>query len=230
LSEIDNIIEIWWQRGILVSGFELKCYECNFQTWYSIDLVGETYTCYRCQFTNKRPANSQIHFRLQESFYQAHFENMIVPILTLAYLKSICLESFIYTLPIYIESNNPYSPELDIVSIFDGELCLVECKVPNKFDDKVLNIYSNIAKKIGAQRIIFSTISREHTCEKQDCQHCQMLDVENYSDEIFSHGISSDPTQWGSREKIKNLRCKLSSNGIQVNTLCAYDLFIGAFN
>jgi hypothetical protein len=223
INEFNNFIELWWKKGVLISGFELKCVECNFETWYSIDLVGETYTCHRCQTVNKIPANSQIRYRLQESFYQAHFEHMIVPILTLDYIKSNTQESFLYSLPIYLDPNNPNSPELDLVLICDGNLCLAECKFPNKIDNGVLKLYSDTAKKIKAHRIIFSSLDRENTCATSYCQDCQQQN-NNYSDEIFSHGVPEDSTQWGTRERIKDLRNQLSPFNIEVNTICAYDL------
>ena len=223
-EEINRLIDLWLQKGILVSGFELKCQECNFQTWYPIEIIGDKYVCWRCQLENKRPYDAQIQYRLQESIYQAHRENMIVPILTLDFIKShIAEDSFLYTVPVSLDSTNPISPDIDIISIVDGEFVVAECKLPNKLDNAVFDRYGEIAKKILAHRIVFSTIRRENTCENQDCRECQKLG-ENYSDEIFTHGIPDNPEQWGTREKIQDFRQKMVREGIAVTTFCARDL------
>jgi len=222
-NEIYRLIDLWWRKGILVSGFNLKCNECNFESWYSIDTVGDRYVCLRCQLENKMPYDSQIHYRLQESFYQAHQENMLVPVLTLNYIKGITDESFLYSVPVFTEPNNPNSPEVDIITIVDGELIIGECKKTNKLDKAVFSRYGEVAKKIMAHRIIFSTINRENTCENQDCKECIKLG-EYCSDEIFTHGIPSNPEQWGTREFIKDFRTQIAKEGISVSTICASDL------
>ena len=223
-KEINRLIDLWLRKGILVSGFELKCQECNFQTWYPIDVVGDKYVCWRCQLENKRPYDSQIQYRLQESIYQAHWENMIVPILTLDLIKShIAEDSFLYTVPVSLEPNNPISSDIDIISVVDGEFIIAECKQPNKLDNAVFKRYGDIAKKIMAHRIVFSTISRKNTCENQHCTECEKLG-EDFSDEIFTHGIPDNPKQWGTREKIKDFRQKMAQEGIAVSTFCARDL------
>jgi len=223
-NEIDRLTNIWWRKGILTSGFELSCEECNFETWYPIEIVGDRFICWRCQLENLRPHDSEIHYKLQESFYQAHWENMIVPILTLDYIKNnVAEESFLYSVPVSLEPNNPSSSDIDLVAIVDGEVVIAECKIPNKLDNKVFRRYDEIARKTMAHRIVFSTINRKNTCENKDCKECTKL-VGVYSDETFSHGVPSNPKQWGTREKIKDFRGKMAEDGISVTTLCSEDL------
>jgi len=223
--EIDRLTDLWWQKGILTSGFELSCEECNFETWYPIEIVGDKYVCWRCQLENRRPHDSEIHYKLQESFYQAHSENMIIPILTLDYIKSnVAKESFLYSVPLSLEPNNPTSSDIDIVAIVDGEVIIAECKMPNRLENKIFERYGQTARGIMAHRIVFSTINRKNTCENQDCDKCIELLGETYEDETFSHGVPSNPKQWGTREKIKDFRQKMAQEGILVETLCAKDL------
>lgn len=223
-NEIDRLTNIWWRKGILTSGFELSCDECNFEAWYPIEIVGDKFICWRCQLENKRPHDSEIHYKLQESFYQAHRENMIVPILTLDYVKNnVVEESFLYSVPVNLEPNNPSSSDIDLVAIVDGEVVIAECKIPNKLDNEVFKRYDKIARKIMAHRIVFSTINRKNTCENEDCKECMKLG-EVYPDETFSHGVPSNPKQWGTREKIKDFRRKMAEDGVFVTTLCSRDL------
>jgi len=225
-NEIDRLIKLWWQKGILVSGFELKCEECNFHTWYPIEMVGDNFICLRCQIQNKRPHNAEIQYRLQESFYQAHWENMMVPILTLDMLKSyITRESFIFSLPVYTKPLEVNSPEIDLIVISDGEIVVAECKKPNKLEEGVFTLYSEIARHILAHRILFSTITRKNTCENNDCKECVKLGV-FHADEIFSHGIPDNPANYGTREKIKHFREEMLKEDILVETICAHNLGI----
>lgn len=223
-NEIDRLANIWWRKGILTSGFELSCEECNFESWYPIESVGDRFVCWRCQLENKRPHDSEIHYRLQESFYQAHWENMIVPILTLDYIKNnVAEESFLYSVPVSLEPNNPNSSDIDLVAIVDGEVVIAECKIPNRLDNKVFKRYGQIVRKTMAHRIVFSTINRKNTCENKDCNECTKLG-EVCSDETFSHGVPSNLKQRGTREKIKDFREEMAADGIFVTTLCSRDL------
>jgi hypothetical protein len=224
VAEVDQYISDWLENGVLVSGFRLDCPECGFEGWYPIEMVGEKYVCIRCGSVNRRPHESEIHYRLHESVYQAHRENMVVPVLTLAYLKTmIAQDCFIYAVPVNLEKDNPKSPEIDIIAIVDGAVILGECKKPNKLDNKVFQRYDQLSEKLMADGIMFSTINRENTCEKRDCKECSSEVIENWhSDETFTHGVTSNTGQWGTREKIRDFRQKQYPKGIIVYTLCAY--------
>ena len=224
-AQVDIWCDNWLEKGILISGFELNCPKCDFETWYPITQVGEIFTCLRCQSVVRRPLEAQIHYRLHESLYQAHKENMIVPILTLNMLRQKAQESFIYILPVRLEKGNPRSPEIDLIAIIDGEFVIGECKVPNHMSKKVYSTYSYLANILHATTILFSTISRKESCENIDCRICSKItSIDQYSDEIFSHGMPSDPTNWGDREKIRDFRVKRLQNGVDVDSICAFDL------
>jgi len=223
-SQVDWFFDHWLERGILNSGFQLSCPQCDFEGWYPITAVGESYRCWRCQSEVMRPPSAEIHYRLHESVYQAHKDNMIVPMLTLDQLRKNAKHSFIYTAPVLLEKGNPRSPEIDLLAMFDGKMIIGECKVPNSMSKKVYGKYGHLADKISADMILFATVSRENTCEGRDCKLCRQEAPDNYADETFSHGISADPNQWGNREKIRDFRIKQSHKGIAVECFCAFDL------
>jgi len=225
-ANVDLWFSNWLKNGVLVSGFQLDCPECDFTSWYPIEAVGEKYVCTRCRSENRRPHQSEIHYRLHESVYQAHIENMVVPVLTLDFLKTdIAQDSFIYSVPVSIEKGNPRSPDIDIIAIVDGDLFIGECKNPNKLDNEVFNRYDQLVEKVMPDCIVFSTIKRDNACKKRDCRECSSGVIgQFYSDETFTHGVSSNTEQWGTREKIRDFREKLNTKGISVYTLCAYTL------
>lgn len=222
---VNNWIDTWLRKGIMLSGFELSCPECDFETWYPISEVGEKYKCWRCQSENRRPPEAEIHYRLHESMYQAHIENMVVPVLTLQWLKRyMCDHSFIYSVPVSLQGGEPSSPDIDIVAIVDGGIIIGECKKPNKLPIKLFDRYSQVAEKVMADAIVLSTISRNNSCDESDCDRCSKSDDRDYADNAFTHGVPSDSKQWGSREKIKDFRNKQSQKGVSVITLCSHDL------
>lgn len=222
---VNNWIDTWLKRGIMLSGFELSCPECDFEAWYPISEVGEKYKCWRCQSENRRPPEAEIHYRLHESMYQAHIENMIVPILTLHWLKSyVCNHSFIYSVPVSLQRGEPSSPDIDIIAIVDGGIIIGECKKPNKLPTKLFDRYSQVAEMVKADAIVLSTISRNNSCDKLDCDRCSKNDDRDHADNAFTHGISDDNKQWGTREKIKDFRSKQLQKGVSVITLCSHDL------
>jgi len=223
-NEVDRWIESWLNKGILVSGFQLSCQDCDFEGWYPIGIVGEDYICLRCGAKNRRPHQSNISYRLHESVYQAHSENMVVPILTLNFLKAYASESFMFCVPMKLERDNPHSPDIDIVAIVDGEIVIGECKKPNKLRKDLFNRYDSIASRINAENIVFSSIDRENTCGKNKCEECSNGVKSFYCDEIFTHGIPSDRKQWGTRELIREFREKQSEKGVWIHTFCAYYL------
>lgn len=223
-SQVDDWFHHWLERGILSSGFQLSCPKCDFEGWYPITAVGENYRCWRCQSEVMRPPSAEIHYRLHESVYQAHKDHMIVPILTLDQLRKNAEHSFVYTAPVLLEKGNPRSPEIDVLAMFDGRVIIGECKVPNSMSKNVYGKYGHLADKISADIILFATVTRKNTCESSDCKLCRQVALDNYADEIFSHGISANPNQWGDREKIRGFRSKQSQKGITVECLCAFDL------
>jgi hypothetical protein len=223
-SQVDDWFHRWLERGILSSGFQLSCPKCDFEGWYPITAVGENYRCWRCQSEVMRPPSAEIHYRLHESVYQAHKDHMIVPILTLDWLRKGAQHSFVYTTPVLLEKGNPKSPEIDVLAMSDGRVIIGECKVPNRMSKSVYGKYGHLADKISADIILFATATRKNTCESVDCKLCRQLATDSYADEIFTHGISANPNQWGDREKIGDFRIRQSQKGITVWSLCTFDL------
>lgn len=222
-GQVDSWFRYWLEKAILGSGFQLSCPKCDFEGWYPITAVGESYRCWRCQSEVMRPPSAEIHYKLHESIYQAHKDHMIVPILTLDQLRRYAEYSFVYTVPVLLEKGNPRSPEIDVLAMIDGRVVIGECKLPNRMSKEVYGKYVHLADKLSANTILFATISRKNTCESHDCKLCHAASDE-YADEIFSHGVSDNPNQWGDREKIRDFRIKQSHKGITVECLCAFDL------
>jgi hypothetical protein len=220
---IDQLLRTLIQAGAVYSGYVLDCPDCNLEEWYPISEVTETFRCRRCLTVQTRPPNPSIFFRLNEALYQAYLNNFAVPALVLEVLHNSSRASFIFSPQIKLEATDVYSPEVDIVAICDGKLSIGEAKSTNRIKQEQFSALETIALGVSAKQIIFGTTSRE-SCH--DCESCskQM----HYADNSFGHGSTRDPRRWGTRERIKDLRERLRTQGIQVTSVCAEDILQGA--
>ena len=88
---------------------------------------------------------------------------MVVPILTLYELKNRYKESFLHINQIKIKeigSSKDYM-ELDVCCICNGKIIIGECKKPNKVHMGQIRKYAELCEKLGAEKVIFSTINNE---------------------------------------------------------------------
>jgi hypothetical protein len=223
---INQTIEELIKNGAIHSGYVLDCSHCGLEEWYPIDEVTETYRCRRCLSTQPRPLSPLVHFRLNEALYQAYASNFLVPIQTLKVLMQSSRASFIFCPQIKLDVADVHSPELDIVAIQDGEITIGEATSKNKIQKtRVYNI-GEIAQKIQARRVIFSTTNRKN-CNNTNCDSC--ISERNYADNAFSQG-SESRGEWGTREFIRDLRTRLVQHDIQVACICAEDIEKDSFH
>ena len=219
---VDQLLRELIQGGAVHSGYVLDCPDCKLEEWYPIDEVTETFRCRRCLTIQTRPPGPSIFFRLNEALYQAYLNNFAVPALVLDVLHNSSSASFIFSPQIKLEASNAHSPEVDIVAICDGKLSIGEAKSTNKIKQEQFGVLETIAVGVGAKQIVFGTTSRD-SC--RDCESCskQM----NYADNAFGHGSIKNTEHWGTRERIKDLRERLDTQGIQVTSICAEDMSQG---
>ncbi len=87
---------------------------------------------------------------------------MIVPILTLSKLQKAVEESFIYVPEIDIwKETKEDKKEIDLCCVLDGEIFIGECKTSKTVNQKDIKKYFELATEVGAQGLIFSTLSPE---------------------------------------------------------------------
>jgi hypothetical protein len=180
-----SIIDTLVNNEVLERGFIFKCQKCRNADWYEISKVTHRFKCSRCyedQIYNSETLKLQSsefrvqpiwYYKLNEIVYQAYFHNSSVPLLTIAKLKETSSKHFEYISEIEIRQNPSDSKpnmEIDICCISDGNIIIGECKKGNKLSEKtgdervaeekaVIEKYIDIANKIGADRIVFSTLS-----------------------------------------------------------------------
>jgi len=166
-------IDRFSQRGILYRGFILQCEHCRYAAWMPIKDLTDCFTCLRCHreqvYTSKhwkRPRSQpSVYYQLDEIVYQGLVNDMVVPILTLDYLRRGAAGSFQYTEELeYRKPNDPKpSIECDVNCIIDGVITIGEAKKADRLDAKrkkeleIIQDYRQLASMIGARRLVFST-------------------------------------------------------------------------
>lgn len=162
-------------KSILYRGFIFKCQHCKNAAWYSIENVTHKFVCNRCnheQRYDKRHILSSHeplwYYKLDEVIYQGYLHEMMVPVLTLKYLKSKSQSSFYYLPEIEIRSSlSQKKPEmeLDICCCIDGKVIIGQCTKKDLLENtavgenKRLNKNREISQAVKAEQFILSTSS-----------------------------------------------------------------------
>ncbi len=217
-SFVDNLLKRLMDAGAVHSGYILDCGYCSLEGWYPINDVGESFRCQRCLASQTRPPSPSIVFRLHEALYQACLNNFVVPTLVLDTLNGSTWASFIFAPQIRLDTKDTHSAEIDTIAICDGILTIGEAKSTNSISKKEIGVLESTARRIHAQHFVLSTNSRQ-SCKGIDCSTCSQQ--EHYADNAFGHGSTSN---WGTRERIIDLRDRLSPLGIRVTSICSEDI------
>lgn len=181
-----EIIDSYISRKILYRGFVLACRHCSSVEWFSVDEIGHTFTCRRCGNTQQygkaswRNGNEPAWFyKLDEIVYQAVLNNSAAPILTLAAIRRSAKDSFLLCpeLRISVQGDKKHRMEIDICCIPDGKLCIGEAKSNGTLATNDVSAgdaaarYRDLAEKIGATGVIFSTSTAEWDKASQSAMH-----------------------------------------------------------
>lgn len=221
---IDELLRELIGLGAIHSGYVLDCSKCKLEDWYPIDEVSEDFRCRRCLAKEIRPLSPAVSFRLNEALYQAYLHNFAVPTLVLDVLQKFTNTSFAFAPQIKLDERDEHSPEIDIVALCDGDLIVGEAKSTDRIKKEQIDCLESTALRIKAQRIVLGTTNRD-SCRDIDCTVCSKNP--NYADNAFTHGSSQTPQFWGTKERIKDLRHRLSKDGVEVTSICAQDILLG---
>ncbi len=171
-ARASQVIDDYVARELFYRGLILACSYCSNVAWFSIGELTQAFTCRRCgknqQYTKsswKHPDEPSWFYKLDELVYQALSYNSVVPILTLSALRAKHKESFLFCpeLRITAHGQKKHFMELDICCIPDGKLCIGEAKSNGSLTtsaisaNEVAEKYRNLADKLGAARVTFST-------------------------------------------------------------------------
>ena len=167
------------EKEILKMGFILKCPKCSHKSFYSLNVIKDTFICKRCDAVQKITCESLhdqkpiIYYMLSEVIFQFFEQNGDVSLLTLNWLKKHkSKEAFMFSPEVKIYKNNQEYLELDIACICDGKIIIGECKKTNEDWNKFLEKQKNEKKSkkdrfleilqiIQPDIVVFSTLDKQ---------------------------------------------------------------------
>jgi hypothetical protein len=168
-------IDRFSQRGIMYRGFILQCEFCRHSAWIPMKDLTDRFTCLRCHrdqvYTSKHwkvpRSQPSVYYQLDEIVYQGLVNDMVVPILTLDYLRRGAVGSFQYTEELEYRKPNTPKPfiECDVSCIVDGVITIGEAKTADRLDAtrkkelQIIQDYRQLASMIGARHLVFGTRS-----------------------------------------------------------------------
>jgi hypothetical protein len=132
-AELDRLLRL----RVLRRGLILRCARCNWLDWYSIDHIGQSFRCVRCDRDNfleqarwRDPVSEpQWYYDLDHAVREALKLDGHVPILALDRLRARHRDGFSFTTDFEIIKNSTrHPPEIDFAVIADGRLVLGEAK------------------------------------------------------------------------------------------------------
>jgi len=214
-GKVNGLVAALLEKGVLQPGAVFDCRTCHAERWYHAREFDDSFVCRRCQEKQSCGPSPDWRYSLHESVFQGYFQRMRAPVMALDSLRSDSETSFVFMSEAEFRYANGQAIEVDIVACQDGELLIGEAKTGSHVPKESLAEYEQVAEVLGARRLVFATSERTSGgCGKMNCEEC------SNADEAFSHGKMSDPSNWGTREAIKDLREKLVKMRIDVETLC----------
>jgi len=167
-----ELIDEYVEKSIFYRGYIFQCENCSDVAWHSIAEVDQSFTCQRCGKNQKYkhqhwkiPNEPLWFYKLDEMVYLMLNHNGHVPLLTLNKLRVTSKESFLFRpeLRIIPKGSDKTFLEMDICCIPNGKLCIGEAKSNgdlagnNLTAIEIAERYRDLALKIGASMIVFST-------------------------------------------------------------------------
>ena len=214
-ERVNGLVATLLEKRVLQPGAVFDCRACRAEEWYHAREFDDSFVCRRCLEKQSCGPSPDWRYSLHESVFQGYFQRMRAPVMALDSLRSDSETSFVFMSEAVFTYANGRAIEVDILVCQDGELLIGEAKSGSRVSKRSLARYEQVAKELGARRLVFATSERmPEGCGTMNCEEC------TNADEAFSHGKMSDRSNWGTRETIRDLREKLGKMRIDVETLC----------
>jgi hypothetical protein len=199
-DEAMDTVDEWIARQIMHRGFIFKCSKCTNTAWYSVESLTQTFTCPRCNTEQQYMRSNWLHstqppwhYKLDEIVYQFLAHHGDVPVVTIDALRKQSPNSFIYSpeLKIWPEADPGKKMEIDICCIIDNRMIIGEAKsndslkVDGHRATKLTGKYEDLAKRMGASGVVFSTTEPDWDQPSKDAidhmrEHNPLLWIYNY--------------------------------------------------
>lgn len=164
--EVKERIDLYISKNIFQRGLILKCERCRGTVWYNLRKISDTFNCERCEKNQKYVSNHTLnesepkwYYKLNEVVFQGISNNMLVPILTLNYLRKKKKKSFIILGDCELTLGEDKF-ESDINCLLDGKIVIGECKSNNSIFKNQIKKYIKFAKELKVDKVVFATMEQ----------------------------------------------------------------------
>ena len=115
-------------KRILLRGYQLRCPNCDLDTWYSVESIDEHVQCQGCRSIMQLPVDWPFAFRLNQLFINGIKDTeAITVLLTLLILHNTSDKDLIWQSGYKVLRANTET-DLDLIAMCDGVLVFAECK------------------------------------------------------------------------------------------------------
>lgn len=168
-----NSIQRLYELNILLRGKSFNCPLCNSQLWYPLSSIPDEIKCYYCNnfikmpiYIDKEPLDDS--FRLNELMVISVDQGVLPVLLTVNFLfnQRFPGKKFIFDYEVFEDSL--LLGEIDIIFTLGPRLGIAEVKADSGFKNDQVDKLLNIAQRINANMILFSTIKKADSKEIKD--------------------------------------------------------------
>jgi hypothetical protein len=174
-------VERLYQRKMLLRGKSFSCPECEGELWFALEDIKAENRCYRCDHPviiptyhdNRALADS---FRVNELILNAVDQGVLPVLLTLHFLarQRFVAQKYFYDCELAVEGKAGCFAELDIIFTLGRMVGVGEVKADRGFETEQVDRLIEIAKKVRARVLLFSTLRPRASDEvKALFQHLQ---------------------------------------------------------
>jgi hypothetical protein len=157
VDEFYDTMQVLIEKSIFLRCFNVRCPECDYETWYDLEDVTERMICKGCRTLFQPPVKMNFSYRLNELFVRGIQQGAKTVLLTLMILEQLCEKSFIYDMGFNVSQSekNIKDADLDVITICDGFLVIAECKdtLPESPDENE-SVLSQQSKTESMQKIL----------------------------------------------------------------------------
>jgi hypothetical protein len=158
-------VEKLYQNKVLLRGKCFSCHQCEGELWFALENINAENKCYRCDqpviiptFRNNRALTDS--FRINELIVSAVDQGVLPVLLTLYFLtrQRFIAHKYFYNCELAIDFKPEYRGELDIIFTIGRMIGLGEIKADRGFEVGQVDSLIDIAMRIGARVLLFSTL------------------------------------------------------------------------
>ena len=161
-----------YEKRILLRGKNFRCQFCEGDLWFPFELIKEDNKCYRCNQAVHIPVSKEEtplddSFRVNDLIANAVDQGVLAVLLTIFYLKRVGFYGtrFLYDCEVKEVGQTDLLQEVDVIFTFGRRLGLGEVKSDRGFELSQVDRIINIAARVNADLLIFTTLKGKDTEE-----------------------------------------------------------------